>query len=421
MSSTVTIEELTGQKRRLVLKGGGLPLKGAPFSATTVVATTRNNGNPEATQQVLTSQEDPSDWEGVWSTTQLLGAPCDYEGPEGFSRVGLAFELEQVFDSIRLAGQLLRVTWENEVQRILPGSISTDGVRQIGDLHQMKKVRLGRITNFQAKYSNLDMLQWSATFDWISRGEITPKSIDFRGDDLIASVREAIVKQDAVAKAVAESQLRALRANGFRQKNYASTFTLGQLEQIEQGVVDSVDSFANVAGAVSGRLKGIGDVVLKGRAVPFEVASHALDVANNAVAVVTQFMDEISQKSPEQQVLRPKLSTLTRTASYLSGVQTQAQLMQSSNTRLAQQARMRRSPAGSQSQPLVNKPKSGDVVQTHFPRAGETMVSIALRYEVEVEQLCKTNSLPQQTIRPPHRALIIPTHSPLEQRGARGG
>lgn len=414
MSSSLTIEELTGQKRRLVLKGGGLPIKGASFAASTVVATTWNSGNPEATQQVLTSQEDPSDWEGVWRTPQLLGAPCEYEGPEGSAKVALAFQLEQLVDSLRLAGQLLRVTWANEVQRKHNGAN--------GELHSLKKVRLGRLTKFDPKYDTLDDVKWAATFEWVSRGDVTPKSVDLRGDDLISSVREAIAQQDAVAKAVAANQLRSLRSNGFRQKNYANQFTLGQLEQIEQGVVDSVDSFSDAAGAISGRLKGIGDVILKGRAVPFDIAAHALDVANNAVAVVTQFVDTISQKSPEQQVLGSKLSTLTRTASYSSGVQTQAQLMQASNVRLAQQARLRRSRQGSQSQPLVNSPKSGDVLTTHLVRDGETMVSIADRYKVDVESLCKANALPLQTIKPPRRVpLIIPTRSALEQRAAQGG
>lgn len=415
MASSLTIEELTGQKRRLVLKGGGLPLKGASFASSTVVATTWNNGNPEATQQVLTSQEQPSDWEGVWRTTQLIGTPPEYEGPEGFVKIGLASELEQVFDSIRMAGQLLRVTWATDVQRVRPNGAG-------GQLSQLKKVRIGRITQFDPKYDTIDDLKWSATFEWVSRGEVAPKSVDFRGDDLVASVRDAILKQDAVAKAVASSELRSLKSNGFRNKNFANQFTLGQLEQIEKGVVASVDSFADVANAVSGRLKGIGDVILTGRAVPFDIAAHALDVANNAVAVVTQFVDEISQKSPEQQILGSKVSTLTRTASYASGVQTQAQLMQAANVRLAQQARLRRSHLGSQSQPLVNRPKSGDVLTTHLARDGETMVSIADKYKVDVVELCKANALPQQTIKPPRRLpLIIPTHSALEQRAAQGG
>lgn len=415
MASSLTIEELTGQKRRLVLKGGGLPLKGASFAASTIVATTWNNGNAEGTQQVLTSQEDPSDWEGVWRTTQLIGTPSEYEGPEGHAKVGLASELERLVDSIRLSGQLLRVTWATDVQRTQPGGAP-------GQLHTLKKVRLGRITKFDAKYATIDDMQWSATFEWVSRGEVAPKSVDFRGDDLIASVRDAILKQDSVAKAVALSELRALKSNGFRNKSFANQFTLGQLEQVEKGLVASVDSFADAANAVSRRLKGIGDVILTGRAVPVDVASHALDVANNAVAIVTQFVDQVSQKSPEQQILGSKVSTLTRTASYASGVQTQAQLMQAANVRLAQQARLRRSSLGSQSQPLVNRPKGGDVLTTHFVRDGETMVSIADKYGVDVVELCKANALPQQTIKPPRRLpLIIPTHSALEQRAAQGG
>lgn len=410
--SALTIEELTGKKRRVVLMGGGLPLKGAKWAGATTVATTWNNGNPEATQQVLTSQELPSDWQGVWRTPQLIGTPCEYEGPEGFKRVGLASDLERVFESLRIAGQLLRVTWANEVTRQTAAGAA-------GEIHAFSKVRLGRLTEFESDFETLDDIRWSMTFEWTSRGDVTPKTIDFRGDNLIASVRSAIQQQDAVTKAVYESTLRGLKANGFRNKNYASPLTLGQLESVSKGLVDTVDSFSTAAGRVTQRLKAVGDLILSARAVPFEVAGHALDVANNAVAIATAFMDEVSQKPPEQQVLDTKLSTLTRTASYSSRVQTQAQLMQAATNRLAQQARLRRSGAGSQSQPIVNSTKSGDIMEVYLPRAGDTMVSIAIRFyqtDTVVGDLCKVNGLPRNTIKPPRQTLVIPTRSVLEAR-----
>jgi hypothetical protein len=411
-TSVLTIEEQTGQKRRLSLKGGGLPFRGASFAGETVVSTTWNNGNPEATQQVLVSKEVPSDWEGQWRTTQLLGTPCEYDGPDGFHHVGLAYELVQLFEQIRIAGQLLRVTWTNEVQRK-----NNEGGN--GALHSHRQTRLGRLTGFDPSYDNLDDIRWKMTFDWVSRGDTTPKSVDFRGEDLIAATRDAIQKQDAVAKAVAQNLLRSLEAQGFRRKNYASTFTLGQLEQIANSPIEMVDSFARTANAVSNRLKKVGDLVLKVRAIPFAIAGRALDVANNAVSVATSFSDNISQKCPEQQMLGTKLSSLTRTASYFSDVQTQSQLMEAANSRLAQQARLRKSELAGQAQPRVNSPKNGDLIAVHLPRDGETMVTISDKYykaDLSAE-LAKANALPANTIRPPRFPLIIPTRSTLEARG----
>ncbi len=411
-TSVLTIEELTGNKRRLILKGGGLPLRGASWGAASVVSTTWNNGNRQATQQVLVSQLLPSDFEGVWRTTQLLVSPPQYEGPEGFRQVGLAFELYEIFENIREAAQLLRVTWTNQATRSAGG---TDGT-----VHSHTITRLGRLVEFDAPHDNLDDIKWKATFDWVSKGDSSPKSVDFRGDDLIASTRAAIQKQDAVSKEVATNLLRALESQGFRKKNYTSTFTLGQLEQMANAPLAIVDSFANTANSVSNRLKKVGDLVLKTRSVPLAIAGRVLDVANNAVGVATSFCDDISQKAPEQQVLGSKLSMVTRTASYFSGVQTQAQLMEAANSQLAQQARLRKNAASGQSQPLVNSSKAGDVFEVYIPRDGDTMVSIAYRkYNADVSgQLCKANGLPAQTIRPPRRApLILPTLSVLEARG----
>ncbi len=411
-TSAITIEETTGQKRRLYLIGGGLPLKGAAFTSATVVSTTWNNGNPEATQQVLAAQELPSDWQGVWRTPQLLGTPCILDDPEGHHLIGLAFELKEVVDSFRLAAQLLRVTWTNEIQRL-----NANG--STGQLDSHKEVRLGRIVEFDAKYANLDEIQWDATFEWVSRGGQSQKSVEFRGEDLIAATRDAMQKQDAVSKAVAEARLRALHADGFRRKNYTNQFTLGQLEQVAAAPLAIVDSFANTANGVSNRMQKLGDIILQVRDIPAALAGKAFDVATGAVAVATSFCDQISQKGPEQQIAGSKLSTLTRTASYFSGAQTQAQRMEAANNTLAQQARRRRSMLAGMSGASANNPKAGDVMTVHIPRDGETMTTIAIQYyQADLgAELAKANGLPAYTIKPPTRmALIIPTRSVLESR-----
>ncbi len=413
-TSSLVIEEISGSKRRLVLKGGGLPLKGASFAAATVVVTTWNNGNPEGTQQVLTQQELPSSWEGVWRTTQLLTTPCEFHDGNGDHNVGLAFDLKGAMDLLRLGGQLLRVTWANEIQRL-----NSNG--SAGPLHTHKEVRLGRLVEFDARYSTLDDIQWSATFDWVSRGGTSQKSVQFNGEDLVAATRDAMQKQDAVSKAVASARLRALEADGFRRKNYANQFTLGQLEQVVAAPLTIVDSFADAADAITNRFQKVGGLILQTRDTTLGMANRVFDVATNAVATATQFCDAISQKSPEQQVATSKLSTLTRTASYFSSVQTQSQLMEAANNRVAQQARRRRSMLAGSSVAAANNPKSGDILATHIPRDGETMTSIANHYyKADLsEQLCRANGLPAWTIKPPSRiALIIPTRSVLESRTA---
>lgn len=414
-TSILTIEELSGQKRRLTLRGAGLPIRGVAFGSTTVVSTTWNNGNPEATQQVLSPQELPTEMSGEWRTNMLLSSGCEYEGPEGRRQVGLAFELKEIVDGLRLSGQLLSVVWTNEQVRK-----AQTGVASAVHTHQEK--RLGRLVEFNPRFSDLDVIQWSATFDWVSRGSQSPKTIDFRGEELVAAVRSAINSLEALTRAVSLAQLRSMQAQGFRQKHFTNTFTLGQLEQVAESALATVDSFARVAQSASDRLRKIGDLVLATRDLPFAIANRVLDVAQGGVGAVTSFVDQVSQKSPEQQILGSKVSTLTRTAAYFDGVQTQAQLVEAANNRLSQQARLRRSALGSGSQPLVSSAKSGDVLQTHIPRDGETMTSIAFRYyEADLSrELSLVNGLPGETIVPPRRTtLIIPTRSVLEQRSLR--
>ncbi len=413
-TSAITIEELTGSKRRLYLIGPGLPLKGASFGSATIVSTTWNNGNPEATQQVLTPQELPSDWEGVWRTTQLLGCPCIFNEGNNTTehQVGLAFELKQALDLIRLGGQLLRVTWTNEVQRL-----NMDGSN--GAIHTLRETRLGRLTEFIPTYATLDDIQWKATFEWVSRGAVSPKTVQFNGEDLVAATRDAMQKQDAVGKSVANSLLRALKVNGFRQKNYTNQFTLGQLEQIAKAPLDIVDSFARTVNGVTNRMQHVADLILQVRDTPAALAGKAFDVATGAVGVATNFCDQISRKGPEQQIAGSRLSTLTRTASYFSGVQTQAQFMEAANNRFAQQARRRRSMFAGSSSASANNPKSGDLLDVHIPRDGETMTTIALHYyKADLgAELAKANGLPAWTIKPPSRTpLYIPTRSNLESR-----
>ncbi len=405
-TSAITIEELTGEKRRFVLKGAGLPLKGASWAAATRVSTTWNNGNPEATQHVLTSEELPSDWQGVWRTPQLLVTPCSFADRNGVSLVGLAFEMKQAMDSIRERGQLLRVTWANEIQRRV-----FDNQEQRTDSH--KEVRLGRLVEFSAEYSTLDDIQWSATFDWVSRGQTTPKSVEFRGEELIAATREAIQKQTALTKQVALSRIRALESQGFRRKNFADTFTLGQLESMAEAPLAIVDSFADAADALTNRMQQLGDVILKARDVPASIASRALATATGAVAAVNDFVDALSRQGPEQAVL---------TSAYYSGVQTQAQLVAEANQRFAEQARRRQSLIGNSAEPLANSPRVGDVLQTHIPRSGETFDSIARRfYDAELgAELASANGYPSYAVVPSARvALIIPTRSALESSAVR--
>src|SRR4051812_27845358 len=113
--SSITIEELTGAKRKLELIGAGLPLRGAKWSSTLVMSTKWNPGNgADATQHVLCPTDPPSEWNGKWNTTRLVSNPCLFYA-SSTTKVGQpisrAASLVEVFEAIQRSGQRMRVTW----------------------------------------------------------------------------------------------------------------------------------------------------------------------------------------------------------------------------------------------------------------------------------------------------------------------
>lgn len=411
-SSVITIEELTGRRRRLTLRGAALPFRGVGFAAATVVATTWNPGSSEATQQVLSPQELPSDWEGEWNTNRLVPFPAEVTDEQGTRPLAQAFELVEVFDSIRAGAQVLRITWANQIERQAVSPADSPFTAE----HRV--VRIGRITEFEPRYSTLDDVSWTATFEWISRGRPAPKATDSRSGDLVAAVRAAMLKQAEVTRTIALDRLRAVG----RKEGEATTFSLGQLEQMAEAPLAIVDSFARSAEAVTNRLGRLGNLILQVRDTPSAIASRALDVAINAVAVSTQFVDQISRKSPEQLAATNKVGMLLRTASYYGRAQTQAELMATAHLLLAAEARRRRSATSGQADSAQNNMRAGDVLAIHLPRDGETWSKIARRYYGSDlgPELARANGAESYSITPPtRRPVVVPTLSVLENRAAR--
>lgn len=407
-TSTITIEELTGTKRRLLLIGGALPHKGAPFGGETVVATNWNPGNPEGTQQVLSPQEDPSEWEGSWRTTQLVGSPAEWTDENGSTRVTRASTLADIMESLRVDGQVMRMTWYNQ-----------QGSNQAGFL-EWKKVRLGRLTRFIAKPDTLHDIMWSATWDWFSRGE-APRQLATTQDDLLASIRASIV---AANQASATIELDKLRAANKRDP-VATQFTLGNLESLIDAPLAIVDSFARFADASVSELQKLGELVNKTRDVPASLLNRAVASATNAVAVANQFLDEMSRKGPETLAFKNRVSILASAASYYGRAQTQAQLMATLNSDLARQARLRRSGLGPGAVfGSANQAQGSDILEVYVPKQGDTFMSIASRFYQNADlgtELAKANGIKGYAVSPPARTpLIIPTRAVLDKRARAG-
>lgn len=163
--SPFVIKELSGDGRELRLVGRGLPYR--PFTLKTVqrMETTWYPGNPEATATLLGAAEDPTTIQGAWkdkfisqevevtdisngTPTPNVTYPITLDG-EPVDTVRFAVF---VVDDIIRKGQLLEVTWDEQT-------------------------RHGHLKEFEKSWQNIHDLEWTMTFEWISRGEPTGPSV----------------------------------------------------------------------------------------------------------------------------------------------------------------------------------------------------------------------------------------------------
>lgn len=404
-ASVVIIKERTGRQRVVELVGGALPLQGANWDGAQLLVTNWNPGNREATQHVLGPQELPSSWDFSLHTTVINRTPIhvtDNKRRTNFNLVR-ADSLARLFEDIFRGGSLLEVNWI---------SSASDSA----GLPSVRVSRLGRAGTWNFNYDRPDDITGSVVFDWVGRGGRQPKVSDLRGEDLLAVSRQAIIRANAASDAVARDVLQSSDRN---QPLSATTFTLGDLEAIANGPRDLVDSFARSAQSIANRTQRLGNIINTVKETPAAIAGRAVDIANNAVAVANQFVDQLSREGPETQSLRGKVSNLTRNATYFSTVVNEAGFMTDVYERMAESARQRQSSifASAGSSRRQDRTRVEDAFQVHVPRAGDTMISISLKYYGTPDlgdEIAVANGLPAMTVEPPKQPIIIPTRRTLE-------
>jgi hypothetical protein len=414
-TSSLTIEELTGKKRKLELRGTALPLRPAAFGGETTLATQFYPGNRRASQQVLTPKVSPSDWQGMWRTPALLRSPCTWTSEDGPQLIAYASNLWDIFESLREGGQMLRVTWTNESTPpvILKSKNAKTGAAASHNASQnavpqrkLKVVRLGRIKTFEARPDNLDDIAWSCSFDWIGKGDSDPAKLQDVSFDLVAKIQAAISTQDAVQA-----------ANNTALKAPPTRLTLGDIENFAKGPFQTFDSFARAADSVTSRMHDLGNLVLTIRDIPASLIGRALDVANYAVSTANNFLDQASRTPIETTQNRTRVSMLTRSAAYYGGAMTMAQLMASVNADVARAANRRRS-AAHPNAASGSRVETGDLITVYLPREGDTLGKIAVRFygtDTVAGALAKANGLASYAIAPPKsKPLIIPTRAILD-------
>lgn len=406
-TSAILIEELTGKKRRLELRGGGLPFRPASYGGEMTLPTQFYPGNRNATQQVLAPKESPSDWAGMWRTYLLMRNPAQWTSQENASpvAVGFAFSLVEILDSIRMEGQLLRVTWTNVSNE--PSGTAKNALAQ----RSWKVVRVGRIGSFNFDPDNLDDIGWKITFVWIGR-DATPATVteNFGIGNIVSALQAAINAGNGIG-----SWPKALN-------NFPTHFTLGALEQMTQAPLAMVNSFARAGTSLVSRLGDVGNIILKTRDIPASIIGRCLDLANDAVSTSNNFLDQISRQSSESLANRSKVTTLTRAVSYYSGAMNTAQVMAEASASLARTSAKRRNAQGFD-RASGNRVETSDLIDVIMPKKSDTWLSLAQRYyQADLSsELAKANGQSAYSIRPAPMMIIIPTRSvlaSLSQRSA---
>ncbi len=156
VSSPFVIKELTGDKREIRMTERGGPYRPFQLSGMQRVELEALPGVPERTATVLGPTEQPTTITGYWKS-MFLGV--DNRGRTSSPpflvdnrQISTAREAVKLIDSVRLLGQLLEVTWLDTLRR-------------------------GFITRFDQTWHNSEDVEWSLTFEWISRGEPTAPAV----------------------------------------------------------------------------------------------------------------------------------------------------------------------------------------------------------------------------------------------------
>jgi len=147
----IEIEEQTGARRSVLLRGRALPYQGVAWGGEQRTKTTWYQGNPVATIQLLGPTLDPTEMHGTWKW-RFLQNQVDLQGFPGIDAQNVTpTDMVAVFDSIRDAGNDLRVTWG-------------------------PNTRYGVLTKFKPSWIRLQDVEWEMEFTWVGSEPIAPRA-----------------------------------------------------------------------------------------------------------------------------------------------------------------------------------------------------------------------------------------------------
>jgi hypothetical protein len=380
--SALIIKELAGDEREIRLVGPALPFRPASWEGENGIVTTWYPGNGvEASQQVLGPRELPSDFEGMWRRTMLGRAPAVLVDGGVETKLVHPMDLCNVFDDIRIRGNRLRVTWA-----------AVDGT----GADRGKIVREGRLQKFTMSPDRVDDIAWKMHFEWYGRGGALQKVAVSREGDAIAALSAAKRAANALAGMQAVADL--IKS----VPKSVNALTLGQLEQLAKLPLDLFNQVVREAQKIVSTIDRIGNLALKIRSLPFDIANSALAAAHNAISVANRFQDKISRLSPEQMATKRGAADVVRAAATFAR-----------GTDAARDMALQAYALKQKTQQIVGKADGAKaMLGIHVVRQGETVSSIAAKWYGNADltdPICRSNKLPLSAVSPGRPTLVIPS------------
>lgn len=380
--SVVAIEELTAagagwKPRVLYLRGPSLPLQGADWGTVNRIPTSFPAGGVDGTQHMLGPTEMPSNWNGVWSRTQLGRVPAIYDDETGTrNRIINPMTLREVLEAIVREGQRLRVTW-SATGNTLAGDPRRGGIVAGED---RKIVREGRAQSFKTPVNDHTFIKWEIVFQWVGRGAAQQRAVSVRQDTDLASTANAV---DASVQAMEFAVLSKVVQIDAARRLSSTGFTLGQLEQLAGAPLRLVNNALRSLRRAVAVFRQAGDVVRKLRAQPFAIANSVLALARNTRAVANQAADQLSRTPPEEMTTKSRVSDLLRAHRYFgnaqlaaSGVARQGWILESRIRQVLVSGANR----GALSVRDSSTTRAGDVLAVYVPKLGETPQSVSTKF-----------------------------------------
>jgi hypothetical protein len=408
-SSSIVVQGLDSKRNvtsTLTLRGGGLPKMGAAsWGLESRLSTTYYAGNPlDATQQFTVAGELPSEWSGEWNLTRLNRSPCSYDGSgAGGSAQDVVSPgtLIDVFESLQLAGTLVRATWT--VDSDDPNSART-------------VTRIGRIKRFEAHYVRSMDVEWAVVFAWKSRGAQLGRVATTReggassASDLIAAAYASFADLVTISEPMLNSNLSINLS--------ASQFSLGQLEQLAAYPSTLLKTFSNSIGRIVQQVSRAVSIINTVRSIPASLENTVVSLARDTVQQANQFADSISHTPSEQLSLSRNVADLARAARYFGQAHDQAQALSAAAQQAIAQVRTAKARAQvvGEQVPHASSGNAGGILAIYRTKAGDTPQSIAQKYYGTIDQdvaILRMNKLPYyQATFSPGTLLVIPVASP---------